>query len=187
MLPSWCEAKAKITLQSLLLMLVGEGESCGELDSSTMSTLSGATRSPDAMSRKNTVATLIALQECTERQRTVVGMCSAKVGSRCAKCFSDVLAAVGPHVLLSDGSLFRGRLNSLTKISPPQSGFVLLFFCSRVCVCVCVCDTAAAGRRGGPLSAPPRANLFGSRSRAGGAVQWQLGIIHLVGAADQTQ
>lgn len=103
-----------------------------------MSTLSGATRSPDAMSRKNTVATLIALQGCTERHRTVVVMCSAKVGSKCAKSFSDVLAAVGPHVLLSDGSLFRGRLNSLTKISPPQSGFVLLFFCSRVCVCACV-------------------------------------------------
>lgn len=126
--------------------------------------LSGATRSPDAMRRKSTVATLTALQECTERHRTVVGMCSGKVGSRCAKCFSDVLPAVQMDPMFSSpmAPLLRGRLKSPTKTIPPKSCFVLLFFCS----CVRACDTAA-GRRGGPLSAPPRANLFGEQEPCG--------------------
>lgn len=146
--------------------------------------LSGATRSPDAMRRKNTVVTLTALQECTERHRTVVGMCSVKVGSRCAKCFSDVLAAVQMDPMFSSpmAPLLRGRLKSPTKTIPPQPCFVLLFFCS----CVCACATLLLVGEVVRCLRHLERTCLGSRSRAGGAVQWQLGLIHLVGAADQT-
>lgn len=71
---------------------------------------------------------LISLQECAERHGTVVGMSSvdqleqhiSSVGSRCAKFFSDVLAAVQIDFMFCSpmALLFRRRLKSPPKVSP---------------------------------------------------------------------
>lgn len=180
MLPSWCEAKAKITLQALLLMLVGE-KLLGE--ARFQHHFNAEWRHSQPWCAK---ALLWRSLLCKSAPNDT-GLSLECVLWKSVPDVRNVFQMFWPPCRWTPCSALRwlpcseGGLKVLLKQflqSPALFCYSFVPACARVTLLL-------VGEVVRCLRHLERTRL-GSRSRAGGAVQWQLGLIHLVGAAAQT-